>query len=80
MSEVRNFRDLKKSIVDKKLAGVCGGLGEYTPLPSWMWRVIFLVSIFICGMGIITYVALWICMPASTSWHEGRGAVSHQQP
>ena len=65
MSEERKFRDLKKSAYDRKLAGVCGGFGEYTPLPSWMWRVIFLVSLFIGGLGLITYIVLWICMPSA---------------
>jgi phage shock protein PspC (stress-responsive transcriptional regulator) len=67
MTEERKFRDLKKSAADIKLAGVCGGFGEYTPLPSWMWRVIFLVSLFIGGLGLITYIILWICMPAAST-------------
>ena len=71
MNEEKQFRDLKKSAIDKKIAGVCGGLGEYTPLVSWMWRVIFLVSIFVCGFGIIIYLALWICMPsAKITWRQ----------
>jgi phage shock protein PspC (stress-responsive transcriptional regulator) len=67
MNDEPKFRDLKKSSVDIKLAGVCGGFGEYTPLPSWMWRVIFLVSLFIGGLGLITYVVLWICMPSANT-------------
>lgn len=65
MAQTREFRDLKKSANDRKIAGVCGGFGEYTPVPSWMWRVIFLVSIFFCGLGVITYIILWLCMPAA---------------
>jgi hypothetical protein len=37
-----NLRELRRSNKDKKIAGICGGLGEYTPLPSWLWRAIFL--------------------------------------
>lgn len=65
MVSERTFRDLKKSSVDSKVSGVCGGFGEYTPLPSWMWRVIFLVSLFIGGLGLISYIVLWIFMPAA---------------
>jgi phage shock protein PspC (stress-responsive transcriptional regulator) len=65
MNDERKFRDLKKSVTDTKIAGVCGGFGEYTPLPSWMWRVIFLVSLFIGGLGLISYIILWICMPSA---------------
>jgi hypothetical protein len=28
-----NIRNLKKSATDKKIAGVCGGRGEQTPMP-----------------------------------------------
>lgn len=72
MNEERKFRDLKKSLIDKKIAGVCGGFGEYTPLPSWMWRVIFLISLFLGGLGLISYIILWICMPSAnlTIRHE----------
>jgi phage shock protein PspC (stress-responsive transcriptional regulator) len=65
MNDERKFRDLKKSAMDKKIAGICGGFGEYTPMPSWMWRVIFLVSIFIGGIGIVAYIILWMCMPSA---------------
>ena len=67
MTEERRFRDLKKSYIDTKLAGVCGGFGEYTPLPSWLWRVIFLASLFIGGLGLISYILLWVCMPAANA-------------
>ena len=60
-----NLRELRKSAHDKKIAGVCGGLGEYTPIPSWLWRVVFVTSLFAGGMGLIAYITLWICMPAA---------------
>lgn len=67
MSEERKFRDLKKSAVDTKIAGICGGFGEYTPVPSWLWRVIFFVSLMFGGLGLITYILLWIFMPSANS-------------
>lgn len=76
MNEERKFRDLKKSSVDTKVAGVCGGFGEYTPLPSWMWRVIFLVSLFIGGLGLITYIILWICMPSASTLNRAERVIN----
>ncbi|MDQ7780514.1 MAG: PspC domain-containing protein [Planctomycetota bacterium] len=65
-SEVlRNLREMRKSAKDKKIAGVCGGFGEYTPLPSWLWRALFLSSLLLGGFGLVVYVILWICMPAA---------------
>lgn len=60
-----NLRALRKSSSDKKIAGVCGGFGEYTPIPSWLWRVAFISSIFLGGLGLIGYIILWISMPAA---------------
>ena len=70
MQEVRsgpdwNLRELRRSARDKKIAGVCGGLGEYTPIPAWLWRVVFVTSLFAGGMGLIAYLTLWVCMPAA---------------
>ena len=59
------LRDLRKSAQDRKITGICGGFGEYTPLPSWLWRVLFLTSIFVGGVGVIAYIILWICMPSA---------------
>ncbi|HJO95928.1 MAG TPA: PspC domain-containing protein [Victivallales bacterium] len=59
-----NFlHNMKKSYRDKILFGVCGGLGEHTPIPSWVWRVIFIVSLFCGGIGIIIYILLALFMP-----------------
>jgi len=60
-----NVRGLKKSSADKKIAGVCGGLGEHTPMPAWLWRALFLALVFLWGTGIVAYIALWLCMPST---------------
>ena len=58
-------RNLKKSLTDKKIAGVCGGFGEHTPMPAWLWRALFLVLVFLWGTGLAAYLIFWICMPAA---------------
>ncbi len=60
-----NLRELRKSARDQRIAGVCGGFGEYTPIPSWLWRVAFVVSLFLGGLGLIAYIVLWLCMPSA---------------
>jgi phage shock protein C len=61
----QSIRNLKKSATDKKIAGVCGGLGEHTPIPSWLWRALFISLVLLWGTGLVAYIALWICMPAA---------------
>ena len=67
MAEENWLRKLAKSRDDKWIGGVCGGFGKYTPLPSWLWRVIFCSLVFFGGIGLITYILLWIFMPKETS-------------
>ena len=45
------------------LGGVCGGLGASTPIPSWIWRAGFLVSLLFFGTGGLVYIILWIALP-----------------
>lgn len=59
------LRNLKKSATDKKIAGVCGGLGEHTPIPAWLWGALFLVLLILGGSGLVIYIVLWICMPSA---------------
>lgn len=57
------LRRLTKSGEDAQLGGVCGGLGEHTPLPSWCWRLVFAVAFFGYGFGLAVYLVLWMFMP-----------------
>ena len=57
------LRSLRKSKTDTNLAGVCGGLGEHTPVPAWIWRALFLLLLFCGGVGLIAYLILALLMP-----------------
>lgn len=49
---------------DSIIAGVCGGLGEFTGLNPWWFRVLFLVLALPGGApGILPYIILWIAIP-----------------
>lgn len=54
---------LYRSVTDKKIAGVCGGLGEYFDVDPTVIRLIWLVSIIGFGFGILAYIIAWIVMP-----------------
>jgi phage shock protein PspC (stress-responsive transcriptional regulator) len=47
----------------KKIAGVCAGLGEYFDLDPLFFRLFFLVSLFFGGLGALVYLLLWIMAP-----------------
>lgn len=57
------LKKLAKSNNDRLISGVCGGLGEHTPVPSWLWRIIFIVLFFFSGLGMFVYILFWVFMP-----------------
>jgi len=61
------LQELTKSDTDKWIGGVCGGLGQHSPFPSWVWRFMF-SFLFLCfGAGFVLYILLWIFMPKIVS-------------
>ena len=60
-------KQLFRSARNCKIAGVCGGLGEFFDIDPIFFRAIFLVSAFFGGLGVIVYIVLWILMPEGSS-------------
>lgn len=56
-------RRLTRSLTDRHIAGVCGGLAEYFDLDSSMVRIAWLIAIFFGGFGFLAYIILWIVLP-----------------
>jgi phage shock protein PspC (stress-responsive transcriptional regulator) len=54
---------LHRPASERKIAGVCAGLGEYFELDPVFFRLFFLFSVLFGGLGLIAYVMLWILMP-----------------
>jgi tetratricopeptide (TPR) repeat protein/phage shock protein PspC (stress-responsive transcriptional regulator) len=54
---------LRKSEPFAVLGGVCSGLANGTSLPRWAWRLIFLGTIPLFGLGAIAYAFLWFYLP-----------------
>lgn len=48
---------------DKKIFGVCDGLGNYFDVDPTIVRVAFLVAVFGFGTGILLYLILALVMP-----------------
>ena len=45
------------------IGGVAGGLAEYFEIDSTLVRIIFVVSLFVGGSGVLAYIILWIVIP-----------------
>lgn len=58
---------LRRSAGDYKIAGVCGGLGEYLGVDAALVRLIWIVLTIIPGailLGVLAYGLAWLIMPA----------------
>jgi phage shock protein C len=63
-------RRLVRSVSDRKIAGVCGGLAEYFDVDSTAVRLAAVIlaiypGVIICG--VLAYLVAWIVIPAGTS-------------
>lgn len=56
-------KKLYRSVEDKKIAGVCGGLGDYFDIDPTIIRLIWLAMIFAVGTGVLAYIIAWIIVP-----------------
>jgi phage shock protein C len=56
-------KKLYRSRIDNKIAGVCGGLGEYFNVDPTFVRIAMVLLVFAHGIGLIAYIISWIVMP-----------------
>jgi phage shock protein C len=63
-----NGKKLYRSTTNKKLAGVCGGLEDYTGVDATVWRVGFILVAIPGGVpGILLYILMWLVVPQQDS-------------
>lgn len=66
------MKRLYRSTTDKKLGGVCGGLGEYMNADTNLIRLVFVLLLLVTGFvpfG-LTYIVAWIILPEDTMVKE----------
>ena len=62
-----SLNQFRRSLTDRWIGGVCGGLGETTGIPSWSWRILFVLTALLHGIGVVMYILLWIFVPLQTN-------------
>ena len=68
------MKKLHRLADEKKLAGVCAGLGEYFDLDPVFFRLFFLASLFLGGIGALVYLLLWAMTPEKAGAGERKAA------
>ena len=66
-AQTRSDKKLRRSRTNKKIAGVCGGLGDYLGLDPTLIRLLWLILVFFAGTGVLAYFIAWIVMPEEPS-------------
>lgn len=56
-------KHLCRSRRNRKVAGVCGGIGEYFAWDPTLVRVAWIVLVLLGGSGFLLYLILWLVMP-----------------
>ena len=64
---LRSYEQLRRSVTDRKVAGVAGGLGRHLNIDPTILRVLFVVLCFFGGAGFVAYGVAWLLVP-----EEGR--------
>lgn len=65
------MKKLYLSGTDRKIGGVCGGLGEYFEKDPTLFRVLMiLITLVSFGMGIIAYLLMWAIIPRKPKGSE----------
>lgn len=54
---------LYRSRTDKKIAGICGGMGKYFGIDPVIFRIIWLLLLLGMGAGLLAYLILWLVIP-----------------
>ncbi|MFZ6721072.1 PspC domain-containing protein [Undibacterium sp. Ji49W] len=57
------LNQFRRSKTDQWLGGLCGGLGKFTGMESWIWRLMFVFFSLYFGAGVVAYLLAWIFVP-----------------
>ena len=56
-------KKLYRSLIDRKIAGVCGGLGQYFGIDPTLVRLLFVLGLIFVGGTLLAYIILAIVIP-----------------
>lgn len=72
---------LYRSYLDRKVAGVAAGLGEYFDMDPLLVRLLFVILTLAGGGGVLIYIILWIVTPeAPTTFLENFRPIKESEP
>ena len=70
LDEDKSYKKLYRNPDSRVLGGVCGGIGSFFGTDITVIRLLFVLSIFLGGAGIILYIILWVITPEAKTITE----------
>lgn len=70
LEDDKKVKKLYRNSDDKVLGGVASGIASYFGVDPVVMRVIFVISIFLGGAGLLAYIILWIITPEAQTITE----------
>ncbi len=78
MSQAVGTRRVVRSVSDRWVGGVAGGLAEHVGAPAWVLRLGFVVTTLVGGVGLVAYLLMWVFLPLDPS--QPADAASTRRP
>jgi len=69
---------LTRSETDRVIGGVAGGIAQRFGFSSTLVRLVWVVSVFFGGFGILIYLTLWIALPKSPARSSAKRIVEER--
>lgn len=57
------MRKLRAVSEHEWIGGVCAGMAYWLGVPVWLTRLVWACTILFVGVGLLSYILLWIFMP-----------------
>ena len=58
-----SYKHLYRSVANRRIGGVAAGIAEYFDIDPTIVRLVWFLSIFVIGGGILAYIIAWIVIP-----------------
>ncbi|WP_165355028.1 PspC domain-containing protein [Nocardioides oleivorans] len=71
--EMKDLGRLRRSVTDRHIAGVAGGLARHLDIDPIIVRVALVVAVFFGGAGLLAYVGAWVLVPEEGTNDEPLG-------
>jgi len=71
---------LTRSVTNKKIAGVCGGLADYMDIDATLIRLVWVMLALFVGWGVLGYLIAWIVLPEQPQPYKGEVAAPSGSP